>query len=131
MNGRPILNQFCSVCCFHFSFLKAKRCGVSQLRLSIINEFMWQSNCRRVMIFTQKMFSFSCTCSGINVTSYCCFTLLLSLVNDPVIWFSGFAFGNNSFYLVAFVKYQNYEIFFCITLSVGYGLASRRYYLFD
>ena len=36
--------------------------------------------------------------------------------------FSGFELGNNSFYLVAFVKYQNYEIFSCITLSVGYGI---------
>ena len=45
--------------------------------------------------------------------------------------FSGFALGNNSSYLVAFVRYQNYEIFSRITLSVDYGLASRRYYLFN
>ena len=44
--------------------------------------------------------------------------------------FSGFGLENNSFCFVAFVKYQNYEIFSCITLSAGYGLASRRYYLF-
>ena len=45
--------------------------------------------------------------------------------------FSVFAFENNSFCFVAYVKYQNYEICVCITLSVGYGLASRRYYLFN
>ena len=45
--------------------------------------------------------------------------------------FSGFALENNSFCFVAFVKYQNYKIFSCITLSVGYGLASRRNYLFN
>ena len=44
---------------------------------------------------------------------------------------SGFALGNNSFYLNAFVKYQNHEIFSCITLSVGGGLVSKRYYLFN
>ena len=37
----------------------------------------------------------------------------------------------NSFYVVAFVKYQNYRIFSCITLLGVYGLASRRHYLFD
>ena len=45
--------------------------------------------------------------------------------------FSVFALGNNSVFVVAFVKNQNYEILSCITLLVGYGLASRRYYLFD
>ena len=55
----------------------------------------------------------------------------VNYVFTPSNIFSGFALRNNSFYLVAFVKYQNYEIFFCITLSVSYGLASRRYYLFN
>ena len=45
--------------------------------------------------------------------------------------FSCFALGNDSFYVVAFVKYKSYKILSCIILSVGYGLASRRYYLFD
>ena len=44
-------------------------------------------------------------------------------VITPPNLFSGFALENNSFCFVAFVKYQNYEIFACITLSVGYGLA--------
>ena len=52
------------------------------------------------------------------------------IITPPNI-FSGLALENNSFYLVEFVKYQNYEMFFCITLSVGYSLASRTYYLFD
>ena len=44
---------------------------------------------------------------------------------------SGFALGNNFFYVVAFVKYLNYEIFSCIALLVVYGLASRSYHVFD
>ena len=55
----------------------------------------------------------------------------VNCIITPPNLFSGFALENNSFYLVAFVKNQNYEIFPCITLSVGYGLASRRYYLFN
>ena len=42
-------------------------------------------------------------------------------------FFSGFALGNNSIYVVAFVN----EIIFNITLLVDYGLATRRYYLFN
>ena len=55
----------------------------------------------------------------------------VNYIITPPNLFSGFALGSNSFCFVAFVKYQNYEIFFCITLSVGYGSASRRYYLFN
>ena len=55
----------------------------------------------------------------------------VNYIITPPNLFSGFALGNNSFYLVAFIKYQNYEIFSCITLSVAYGLASRRYHLFN
>ena len=49
----------------------------------------------------------------------------------PLQLFSGFALGNNSIYVVAFVKHQNYEIISSVILFVSHGLASRRYYLFD
>ena len=56
----------------------------------------------------------------------------VNYIITPPNLFSGFALENNSFCFVAFDKYQNYEIFACITLLVGYGLASRRsYYLFN
>ena len=40
---------------------------------------------------------------------------------------SGFALGNNSIYVVAFVKYQNYEIMSSVALFVSHDYASRRY----
>ena len=43
----------------------------------------------------------------------------VNYIITPPNLFSGFALENNSFCFVAFVKYQNYEIFSSITLFVG------------
>ena len=45
--------------------------------------------------------------------------------------FFGFALGNNSIYEVACVSYQIIDMISSLTLFVCYGLASRRYYLFE
>ena len=54
-----------------------------------------------------------------------------SYIMTPSKLFSSFALGSNSLHVVAFVKYQNDEMISSFTLFVSYGLASRRYYLFD
>ena len=48
------------------------------------------------------------------------------IITPPKV-FSGFAFGKNYIYVVAFVKYKNYEIKSSFTLFMGHGLASRKF----
>ena len=52
-------------------------------------------------------------------------------ISTPPKLFAGYALGDNFIYVVAFVNHQNYGILSSLTLFVGHGLASRRYYLFD